>query len=811
MPKVLRPQAGPQEKFLATSADICIFGGSAGGGKAMPLDEPVLTPFGFRPMGEIKVGERVTTANGHSAAVIQVHPQGVVPIYRITFIDGAETRCTGEHLWLAREARKHGKLKEREGWKIYDTFQLIEEVKKGKNMLIPLCKPVVITKGRTCGKIKPYTLGAILGDGCTSQWGVTICGEDEEVFNNIRAEGYELKEYYSGEDRTKTYGFQNFREEKRWLTAQGLKCKAESKFIPNGYKLASIEDRKAILQGLLDTDGHADKRGHIQFSTISERLAKDVQEIVWSLGGKATITTKTPVCVFPDGTKKECKTAYMVYIQTENNADLFRLKRKKERCEGKKFNGGYSPLCRRITAIEPCGEAECQCITIDEPNGLYVAKDFIVTHNSYGLLLSPLRYKNVPGFGAVIFRKNAVQIYAEGGLWDQAAELYGGFKGAQVRKGQAQWQFSDPKTGEVLSKVSFAHIERNEDTKSWQGTQICEICFDELTHFSEYSFFYMLSRNRSTCGVKPFIRATCNPDADSWVAKFIAWWIDQETGYPIKERGGKLRWMIRRNGEIYWADDPEELCKKFNLNTPEERAEPKSVTFIPSTIYDNAELLRVNPEYLANLKALPIVEKERLLYGNWKIKPAAGLYFKREQLGSILQVVPSDVTSWVRGWDLAASTEKEGEPAYTAGVLIGKRRNGRYVVADVINVRLDADGVRNTIRLAAESDRARYGAVRVRIPQDPGQAGKAQVASYIKWLAGFEVIARLETGSKETRAEPVAAQWQGGNFDIVSAPWNDAYLSQLESFPASKFKDMVDATSSAFNEIEYVFDIRNLI
>ena len=429
---------------------------------------------------------------------------------------------------------------------------------------------------------------------------------------------------------------------------------------------------------------------------------------------------------------------------------------------------------------------------------------------SFGLLLSPLRYKNVNGFGAVIFRKNAVQIYAEGGLWDEAANVYGDIKGAQVRKGQAQWQFTDA-LGRVVSKISFAHIERNEDTKSWQGTQICEICFDELTHFSEYSFFYMLSRNRSTCGVKPFVRATCNPDADSWVARFIAWWIDQETGYPIKERGGKIRWMLRRAGEIYWADTKDELIEKYHLETPEEQAEPKSVTFIPSTIYDNAELLRINPEYLSNLKALPIVEKERLLYGNWKIKPAAGLYFKREQLGNILSVVPADVVQWVRGWDLAASTEAEGEPAYTAGVLIGKRRNGRYVVADVINVRMDADGVRQTIKHAAQADVAKYHQCRIRLPQDPGQAGKAQVASYIRWLAGYDVVARLETGSKETRAEPVAAQWQGGNFDMVYGPWNDMYLSQLESFPASKYKDMVDATSSAFNEIEHVFDVRNLL
>ncbi len=429
---------------------------------------------------------------------------------------------------------------------------------------------------------------------------------------------------------------------------------------------------------------------------------------------------------------------------------------------------------------------------------------------SFGLLLTPLRYKNVDGFGGVIFRKNAVQIYAEGGLWDEAGEVYGGIKGSQVRKGQAQWQFTDS-VGKVLSKISFAHIERNEDTKSWQGTQICFIGFDELTHFSEYTFFYMLSRNRSTCGVKPFVRATCNPDADSWVAKFIAWWIDQDTGYPIRDRGGKIRWMIRRNGEIFWADTQEELWDRFNLISKEERAEPKSVTFIPSTIYDNTELLKVNPDYLANLKALPIVEKERLLFGNWKIKPAAGLYFKREQLGDMLSVIPSDVIQWVRGWDLAASTGDEGEPAFTAGVLIGKRRNGRYVVADVINVRMDADGVRNTIKHTAQKDRAMFGACKVRIPQDPGQAGKAQVASYIKWLAGFDVIARLETGSKETRAEPVAAQWQGGNFDMVVGPWNEAYLAQLESFPASKYKDMVDATSSAFNEIEYVFDIRNLL
>ena len=100
----------------------------------------------------------------------------------------------------------------------------------------------------------------------------------------------------------------------------------------------------------------------------------------------------------------------------------------------------------------------------------------------------------------------------------------------------------------------------------------------------------------------------------------------------------------------------------------------------------------------------------------------------------------------------------------------------------------------------------------MRLPQDPAQAGKDQAQSYIKFLSGFNVYARKESGDKALRAEPVAAQWQAGNFDVVIADWNDMYFSQLESFPQSKFKDMVDATSSAFNELEeHSFDITNLI
>lgn len=432
---------------------------------------------------------------------------------------------------------------------------------------------------------------------------------------------------------------------------------------------------------------------------------------------------------------------------------------------------------------------------------------------SFGLLLSALRYKNVPGFGCTIFRKNFNQIFAQGGLWDESMEIYQGVKGACPKFARGQWLFCNDE-GKTLSKVTFAHIEKDEDVHKWQGSQICELGFDELTHFSEKIFFYMLSRNRSACGVEPFVRATCNPDANSWVAKFIEWWIDQDTGYPIPERSGKIRWFIRRDETLYWANTRQELWKRFNLTTTEEKSEPRSVTFIMSKLSDNKELLRVNPGYLANLKALSQVERERLLMGNWKIKAAAGLYFKRSQLGDILNNVPIDVIQWVRCWDLAATEKDEGgDPAYTAGVLMGKRANGRYVVADVVNKQMSASDVRQTIKHTAQMDMARYKRVRVRLPQDPGQAGKEQAQSYIKFLAGFDVTTVAESGSKEARAEPMAAQWQVGNFDIVYGDWNEEYLLQLENFPDGKFKDMVDASANAFAEIETknTFNLGNLI
>ena len=406
-----------------------------------------------------------------------------------------------------------------------------------------------------------------------------------------------------------------------------------------------------------------------------------------------------------------------------------------------------------------------------------------------------------PEFGAVIFRSSMTQITEQGGLWDASMKLYKLYPSTRpIKSPKPYWRFPSG------AKVSFRQISRDDDVYDWQGTEICCLEFDELTHFSEFQFFYMLSRNRSTCGVEPYVRASCNPDADSWVAKFISWWIDQDTGYAIPERSGKIRFMARVNEEIVWGDTKEEVIQAANeadYDVAIDEDDVKSVSFVSSNVYDNQVLLRTNKTYLSNLKALSIVERERLLYGNWKIKAAKGLYFPRSAIPELLEEVPEDVIRWVRGWDLAATdTDEGGDPAYTASVLLGRRRDGSYVIADATNHRLKAEKVRALVKQCAVSDKSKYKRVRIRMSIDPGQAGKEQAQSYIKMLAGFSVNAVRETGSKEARAEPFAAQWQAGNVAVVAGPWTEALLAQYESFPESKYKDLVDAGSNAFNEIE---------
>jgi predicted phage terminase large subunit-like protein len=429
-------------------------------------------------------------------------------------------------------------------------------------------------------------------------------------------------------------------------------------------------------------------------------------------------------------------------------------------------------------------------------------------------LLEPLRYVDVPGFNAVIFRRTSPQIRNPGALLDESKKLYYDVGGV-LKESVLEWNW--PETNVV---VKFAHMQHENDKYEWQGSQIALVEFDELTHFSRSQVFYMFSRMRSTCGVKPYMRATCNPDAESWVAEFISWYIGKD-GYIIPERSGVIRWFIVLGDEVVWGDTREELVEKYGDQLGRDVIDPKSFTFILGTLEDNVELRKADPGYIANLLALPLVERERLLGdkskgkrgGNWKIKAEGGKVFN-EAWFRLLPVPPRDIVRVIRYWDKAGTsklkeakikTEQERQRgAFTAGVLIGVTANKRYVVLDVVRGQWEAHDREDVIKRTAQLDKAAWGGkLTIWHEQEPGSGGKESAANTTANLAGFVVHSERPTGDKYERAQPFAAQVQAGNVDVVIAAWTKAYLSELHSFsPFNKLlKDQVDASSGAFNKL----------
>jgi predicted phage terminase large subunit-like protein len=439
---------------------------------------------------------------------------------------------------------------------------------------------------------------------------------------------------------------------------------------------------------------------------------------------------------------------------------------------------------------------------------------------SFGLLMEPLRHVHNPGFGSVIFRREATQVTKQGGLWDTSSEIYQPL-GAKSNRNDLSWTFPSG------ARIGFGHLQYDKDRFSWDGSQVPLIGFDQLESFTEKLFWYMFSRNRSTCGVKPYIRATCNPVprtdlVGGWLNRLIQWWWDPETGFAIPERSGKIRWLMRVPGsdgqmEIRWADTREALIVEhadYIESRVRELGEgareglmPKSFTFIPSKLSDNPLLLNANPGYLASLLALPRVERERLLAGNWKVEESAGKIFNRAWFKLMERAdferlrKDGKLGRSVRYWDFAGT---EGAGCYTAGARMTRSDDGRVIIEHMARAQVSYKGRDRLLRSTAERDGHE---VEIWLEQDPGSAGKDIVTHTVtEVLQGFAVRHVLPTGDKVKRAGPLASQAEHGNVYLVrdtpDDEWNEEFLAEAHAFEkAAAYKDQIDAASGGYGRL----------
>ena len=361
--------------------------GNAGNGKAQPLDRYVLTPTGWTTIGALQPGDVLFAANGTQTSVVAIRPQGVRPVFTVTFSDGATTESCAEHLWLARTASEVSHKTSPSPRTLHEIMAKGVRL-KGKDMRrkwgVPYCAPVQFAPTELL--IEPYLLGVLIGDDTLHQGSILLTTPERDVVNRAFAGLWDGDEVVQQtHDTCATYRIKRRqRNNTRSTTAQyiqqlGLDVRSPEKFVPKPYLFSSVSQRRALLAGLLDTDGHCQggqMAGNFEYSTTSEQLARDVQFLVRSLGGfascrrRASYYTKASV-------RKRVLDSYRVFLSFPGQQDCPAF--------SDKHRARFRPRAaswHQIDNIMPSREVETTCIQVAHPSGLYLTDDFIVTHNS---------------------------------------------------------------------------------------------------------------------------------------------------------------------------------------------------------------------------------------------------------------------------------------------------------------------------------------------------------------------------------------------------------------------------------------------
>jgi hypothetical protein len=371
--KIIELQAENVKRLSAVqitpNGPVVEIAGKNGAGKQQPVSEPVLTPVGWKAIGEIKVGDEVIGSQGLPIRVTGVFPQTIRETYLVTMADGASTRCGPEHLWTVARWASNSGPKERVVETVPTTTLIAKGVRNGlsRRWALPIVAPVQFADRGVNLPVDPYSLGVILGDGHVEQSGyVTVTSWDDAILDAIRP-----REFWRG---PRELGSGEWSRPLRHMGLGGMR--SWEKFIPESYLWASEEDRWNLLAGLMDTDGTADKCW-ASFCSTSERLVDGVVILASSLGCVAKKRKGATKKYTYNGEAKEGRMAWNVTVRSSEPP--FKLLRKREAWSPSEKCGTW---WRYIDGIERVDDEDSVCIQVDAADGLYVTKDFILTHNT---------------------------------------------------------------------------------------------------------------------------------------------------------------------------------------------------------------------------------------------------------------------------------------------------------------------------------------------------------------------------------------------------------------------------------------------
>lgn len=332
-------------------------------GKALKNNQLVKTPVGWKEIGDMVVGDEISTISGGVQEVTAVYPQGVVNLFKLTTLDGRESEACKDHLWTGRFG---GKQHPTGDVVTVKTSEIYQRHLNGERFFLPRVSGEDDIQVPSDLPIAPYLLGLLIGDGNMTHTRVSISTSDPQIVSAFSDAGYEINKYVYKYD----WGIPKLVPTMRSLGLMGTG--SHTKFIPDIYKESNYHQREELLKGLLDTDGSITKAGCVDYTSVSLQLIKDVQWLCWSLGHTATLNERYTKC-----NGKSFK-SYRLYIRASKTSSLFKLPRHLERA-----NDIGSRDWILVKDIIPTTPAEATCISVSDPRQLFITNNYLVTHNTY--------------------------------------------------------------------------------------------------------------------------------------------------------------------------------------------------------------------------------------------------------------------------------------------------------------------------------------------------------------------------------------------------------------------------------------------
>jgi predicted phage terminase large subunit-like protein len=423
---------------------------------------------------------------------------------------------------------------------------------------------------------------------------------------------------------------------------------------------------------------------------------------------------------------------------------------------------------------------------------------------TFSILVDNLFGVHDPDYLSVFFRSTNVEL--ETNLWPEAKKMYDPLLFDKDGKAIGKSHISEKSktiTFPSGAKSKFSYLQHDKDADAWYGAELCKIYIDEFQAHSEYAFDVLRSRNRSRANVTKGMRFTLNPRKDHFMYQWVRHFIEEETGFPIKELGGKTRYYVIKGGELFTSWDREELKTQTGKN-------PQTYTYIPATLTDNKVLQDMDPEYYDVLDSLPEQKRDQLLLGCWKDSEASGMYFQKEWLTSVNRI--PNGCKIARGWDTAGGVPdptRSYDPDFTVGIKMAKCPDGNFFIMGMERFR-ETMGVRDNriLSTAARDGKDCY----IVMPQDAGAAGKFQYQDFAKKTIAKGFLCKGDpapsSSSKLKRFEPFSVSCQNGIVYIVETTFTQESLKQLyneleafngERSTRARRDDIPDACASAFN------------